>query len=120
MPSRRRRRWRGSSTSALPDGNGSMATAARLNAILADSDERSHRHIVTPEGVALPVALASRSERAAAFLIDLLIIVGCFIAIILVAAATGFLAFDSGSNRSIAIWIWIALLLGWFAVRSFY
>ena len=31
-----------------------MATAARLNAILGDADERSHRSIVTPEGVALP------------------------------------------------------------------
>jgi uncharacterized RDD family membrane protein YckC len=97
-----------------------MATAARLNAILADSDERSHRHIVTPEGVALPVELASRSERAAAFLIDLLIIVGCFIALGLVAAATGLLGFRSHGDRSIAIWIWIILLLGWFVVRSFY
>ena len=98
-----------------------MATAARLNAILADSDERSHRHIVTPEGVALPVELAARSERAAAFLIDLLIVTGSFIAMILLAMAAGLLGFSgSGSDRSIANWVSIALLLGWFVVRSFY
>ena len=97
-----------------------MATAARLNAIFHESDERAHRNIVTPEGVALPVELASRSERAAAFLIDLLIIVGCFIALGLLAAATGLMGIGSRSDRSIAIWIWIALLLGWFVVRSFY
>jgi len=97
-----------------------MAATARLNAILTDADERSHRSIVTPEGVALPVELASRSERAAAFLIDLLIITGCFIALGLLAAAAGLLGFRSGGDRGIAIWVWIALLLGWFIVRSFY
>ena len=97
-----------------------MATAARLNAILAEADERSHRSIVTPEGVALPVELGARSERAAAFLIDLLIITGCFIALGLLALAAGLLGFRSGPDRGIAIWIWIALLLGWFVVRSFY
>jgi uncharacterized RDD family membrane protein YckC len=98
-----------------------MATAARPNAILADTDERSRRSIVTPEGVALPVELGSRSERAAAFLIDLLIITGCFIALILLAIAAGLLGFsDSGSDRSISNWVSIVLLLGWFVVRSFY
>ena len=97
-----------------------MATAARLNAILADADERSHRSIVTPEGVALPVELGARSERAAAFLIDLLIITGCFIALGLLALAAGLLGFRSHGDRGVAIWVWIALLLGWFLVRSFY
>jgi uncharacterized RDD family membrane protein YckC len=97
-----------------------MATAARLHAFLGERDERSHRNIVTPEGVALPVELAARSERAAAFLIDLLIITGCFIALGLLAMAAGLLGFRSGGDRGIAIWVWIALLLGWFVVRSFY
>ncbi len=97
-----------------------MATAARLHAFRGETDERSHRNIVTPEGVALPVELAARSERAAAFLIDLLIITGCFIALGLLAMAAGLLGFGSGSDRGIAIWVWIALLLGWFVVRSFY
>ena len=97
-----------------------MATAARLNAILAEADERSLRNIVTPEGVALPVELGSRSERAAAFLIDLLIITGCFIALGLLALAAGLLGFRTEGERGVAIWVWIALLLGWFVVRSFY
>ena len=96
-----------------------MAATARLNAILHDSDERSHRSIVTPEGVALPVELGSRSERAAAFLIDLLIITGCFIGLGLLALAAGLLGFRA-EDRGIATWVWIALLLGWFIVRSFY
>jgi uncharacterized RDD family membrane protein YckC len=97
-----------------------MAAAARLNAIVGAADERSHRNIVTPEGVALQVELAARSERAAAFLIDLLIIAGCFLALILLAVGVGLVGFDSDRDRGIAVWVWIALLLGWFAVRSFY
>jgi len=98
-----------------------MAAIARRNAILADADERSHRDIVTPEGVALPVELAARSERAAAFLIDLLVITGCFIALGLLAWAAGLLGFTgSRGDRGVAMWVWIALLLGWFVVRSFY
>ena len=98
-----------------------MATAARLHAFLGEADEKSHRNIVTPEGVALPVELAARSERAAAFLIDLLIITGCFILLGLLAWWAGLLEFaGSRSDRGLAMWVWIALLLGWLVVRSFY
>jgi len=90
-----------------------MAAIDRLHAVFGETDERSRRHIVTPEGVALPVELAGRSERAAAFLIDLSIMAGCFIALILLAIAAGLSDFQ-------ADWIWIVLLLAWFAVRSFY
>ena len=96
-----------------------MAATARLSAILSDSDERARRDIITPEGVAFPVELGSRSERAAAFLIDLLIITACFIGLGLVAAAAGLIGF-SGSNSGLTMWVWIVLLLGWFVVRSFY
>jgi uncharacterized RDD family membrane protein YckC len=90
-----------------------MAAIARLHSVLGETDEKSRRHIVTPEGVALPVELAGRSERAAAFLIDLLIMAACFVVLILLALAAGLN--DFGSD-----WIWIALLLIWFVVRSFY
>lgn len=96
-----------------------MATVARAPGFGADVDEKSRRHIVTPEGVALPVELAGRSERAAAFLIDLLIITGSFIAIILLAWAMG-IATDDVDNENVANWFWIMLLLAWFVVRSFY
>ena len=65
----------------------------------------AHRDISTPEGVALPVDLASRGERAAAFLIDLLIIIGCFIGIVLLALRSliGVSGAEDGSH-----WFWIA------------
>lgn len=96
-----------------------MATVARTPGFGGEVDEKSRRHIVTPEGVALPVDLAGRGERAAAFLIDLLIITGSFIAIILLAWAMG-IATDEVDGDGLANWFWIALLLAWFAVRSFY
>src|SRR5262249_18519059 len=113
------RRLCGACISALPDGIGPMAATGRLNAILTDSDERARRNIITPEGVALPVELGSRSERAAAFLIDLLIITACFIALGLLAGAAGLIGFG-GSHSGLTMWVWIVLLLGWFVVRSFY
>ncbi|MGH6928835.1 MAG: RDD family protein, partial [Dongiaceae bacterium] len=90
-----------------------MTAIARLHTVLGETDQKSRRHIVTPEGVALPVELAGRSERAAAFLIDLLIMVACFVVLILLALAAGLNRFESD-------WIWIVLLLMWFIVRSFY
>lgn len=90
-----------------------MTAIARLHSVLGETDEKSRRHIVTPEGIALPVELGGRSERAAAFLIDLLIMVGCFVLLILLALAAGLNRFESD-------WVWIALLLMWFVVRSFY
>ncbi|MGH6886792.1 MAG: RDD family protein, partial [Geminicoccales bacterium] len=97
-----------------------MATVARLHALLGETDERSRRTIVTPEGVALPVELAGRSERAAAFLIDLSIITGCFIGLILLAWLAGLTEGGPGEGQGIAVWVWIILLLVWFLVRSFY
>jgi uncharacterized RDD family membrane protein YckC len=90
-----------------------MTVIARLHTVLGETDEKSRRHIVTPEGVALPVELGGRSERAAAFLIDLLIMIACFVVLILLALAAGLNRFESD-------WIWIVLLLLWFVVRSFY
>src|SRR5262245_56190579 len=97
-----------------------MATAARHNALLGEADERSHRDIVTPEGVALPVELGSRGERAAALLIDLLIITGCFICLGLVAVLVGAISLTAGGDKGVTTWVWIVLLLCWFIVRSFY
>ena len=90
-----------------------MTAIAKLHSVLGETDEKSRRHIVTPEGVALPVELGGRSERAAAFLIDLLIMAACFVVLILLALAAGLNRFESD-------WVWIVLLLMWFIVRSFY
>jgi len=96
-----------------------MATAARTSAFGAESDERSRRHIVTPEGIALPVDLAGRSERAAAFVIDLLIIGAGIATIVILAMVSGIAVFESEVD-SLANWFWILLLLAFFMLRSFY
>ncbi|HTO83458.1 MAG TPA: RDD family protein [Methylomirabilota bacterium] len=96
-----------------------MAATARLNPLLGTGDEGARRHIVTPEGVALPVDLAGRSERAAAFFIDLLIIVGSLLALVLIGVLAGL----TGAGRHgflLTKWIWVGLFLLWFLVRSFY
>jgi len=96
-----------------------VAATARLNPLLGAGDDGARRHIVTPEGVALPVDLAGRSERAAAFLIDLLIIVGSLLALVLVGVLAGL----TGAGRHeflLTKWIWVGLFLLWFLVRSFY
>jgi uncharacterized RDD family membrane protein YckC len=97
-----------------------VTAIARLHSILGETDQKSRRHIVTPEGVALPVELAGRSERAAAFLIDLLIMAACFVVIVLLAFAAGLTATGVGSAMGLAAWVWILLWLAWFVVRSFY
>jgi uncharacterized RDD family membrane protein YckC len=99
-----------------------MVAIDRLHSLLGETVEKSRRHIVTPEGVALPVELAGRSERAAAFLIDLLVVTACFIGLFLLAWTAGLTMAGSAdaSAMGVAMWVWIVLLLAWFFVRSFY
>jgi uncharacterized RDD family membrane protein YckC len=96
-----------------------MAATARLSPLLHGSDEKARRHIVTPEGVALPVDLAGRGERAAAFILDMMIIIGCLVLIPIAALLVGFIDPRIGSEH-FSHWAWIGLLLLWFLVRSFY
>ncbi|HJN92392.1 MAG TPA: RDD family protein [Dehalococcoidia bacterium] len=79
-------------------------------------ERRRRRDIVTPEGVALPIELAELGERAAAFLIDLLILGACvvFPSLLLVL-----LAMLAGIPYSNGVLMALVLLLS-FAVRSFY
>ncbi len=74
---------------------------------------RSRREIVTPEGVALHVELAEHGERAAAFLIDLMIWLGVAIFSYLVVIA--FLV----ETRAIGVVVTIVLFIGFF-VRNLY
>ncbi|HEY7689006.1 MAG TPA: RDD family protein [Dongiaceae bacterium] len=93
-----------------------MATAAsqRLTAMLGAVDPSARRHIETPEGVLLPVDLASRGERAAAFMIDLFAIVASFVVILLTMMGVGIAGADLGA------WYQILLILIFFFLRSFY
>ena len=76
------------------------------------SPGRLERNIVTPEGVLIPVRLASLDQRLIAFTIDIVIVLGCVIIIVLLGA----LAFIG--QRSYVAWS-LALLVSFF-IRSFY
>lgn len=91
------------------------ATAsARIGAMLGAVDPAARRMIVTPEGVLLPVDLASRGERAAAFLIDLFVIIVGFVCTILLLILVGI------SGAEMGAWFWIVLMLVFFCLRNFY
>lgn len=87
------------------------AYAGKLTAI---TGARLMRSISTPEGVVLPVELGQRGERAVAFILDILIIFGTLFAIYFVLFLTLF------SSRSTIGWLFSAVLLLSFFVRSFY
>ena len=91
------------------------ATAsARISAMLGAVDPAARRMIATPEGVLLPVDLASRGERAAAFLIDLFAIIVSFVGIVLLLVLVGV------SGAEMGAWFWIILMLAFFYLRNFY
>jgi uncharacterized RDD family membrane protein YckC len=91
------------------------ATAsARIGAMLGAVDPAARRMIATPEGVLLPVDLASRGERAAAFLIDLFVIIVGFVCTVLLLILVGI------SGAEMGAWFWIILMLVFFFLRNFY
>ena len=51
--------------------------------------ERRHRDLVTPEGLALPLTIASRGARAGALMLDLAIVFGSLIVLLIVLGAIG-------------------------------
>ncbi len=80
-----------------------------------DAPDRALREIVTPEGVAITVRLADRSERVAALIIDLMVIAG----VALVLGFVFFLAISAGGGSG-GEWLASIGMLVWFALRSFY
>lgn len=81
------------------------------------SDDRFVRELVTPEGVDLRVRLGEASERAAAFLLDALIIIAGLIvlSIVVVLALVG--GGVNNTNEQVLAVIW---LLGAFLARNAY
>jgi uncharacterized RDD family membrane protein YckC len=77
--------------------------------------EGRRREIITPEGVPLSLALAERGDRAAAFLIDFVIIAVAVIALALLAYFAG--GASLGASGS---WTTPFVLVAVFAVRNFY
>lgn len=74
------------------------------------------REFVTPEGVDLRLKMGSYGERATAFLLDALIILGALLALTLVAFAALWRAGGDWGMEVVAI-IW---MVGAFALRNFY
>lgn len=73
------------------------------------------RALITPEGVDLQVRVAPASERAAALVIDLAIILGTLIGATFLAIAAGITTRGGGGQIIVIIW-----LLGAFLLRNFY
>jgi uncharacterized RDD family membrane protein YckC len=76
---------------------------------------RERRSLVTPEGVDLDLRLADRGQRLAAFLLDLLIMVGALVAVTLLTLLGAYLTGGRGWEVGAILW-----LLGFFLLRNFY
>lgn len=89
-------------------------------AIGTDPGARGRRRIiVTPEGVALPVTLGQRGERAAAFLIDLLIVIGAILVLYILLFLVILQLYAGGGSGGVG-WLLSGVILISFFIRSFY
>lgn len=80
-----------------------------------DENRRFTRSLVTPEGVALGVRIASAGERAGAFVIDALIII---LSIVIFTMIISYVYRDGGmAANGFAQIVW---LIGFFVIRNFY
>ncbi len=79
------------------------------------ADEKMRRRLVTPEGVDLSLRLASRSQRLAAFVLDLLIMAGILIGTTILLGIA--LASSGGYGGQLILVVW---LLGFFLLRNGY
>ncbi|HEX5379966.1 MAG TPA: RDD family protein [Phenylobacterium sp.] len=77
----------------------------------------SSREFVTPEGVDLRLRLGEVSDRAAALIIDLLIILALLVALTLLAAGVAVAVATKAKAPEMVSVIW---LLGFFLLRNFY
>jgi uncharacterized RDD family membrane protein YckC len=80
-----------------------------------DSADRLVRKLVTPEGVDLKIKLASASERASAFFLDVAFIVLSLVALTIILIAGAMLSGFRAVEYMGALW-----LLGFFFLRVFY
>ncbi|MDH3233258.1 MAG: RDD family protein [Alphaproteobacteria bacterium] len=73
------------------------------------------RWIETPEGVVLPIELGPRGERAVAFILDFLIVIGIIVALYLLLI----IVILGGAFSGIG-WLFALVMLASFFIRSFY
>jgi len=71
-----------------------------VSAIAPARDERRVRALVTPEGVDLPLVLASRGARAGALLLDLLFVCVALVLVLLLVGLVGLGAFEVDLSRA--------------------
>jgi uncharacterized RDD family membrane protein YckC len=84
-----------------------MTTAAHL-----DHAYKRRRELITPEGLALPLTVASRGARAGALLLDLMVILGVFFALGLFLAIVGIGVLDiESADTTPAIELIVVLLI---------
>ncbi len=80
-----------------------MNTAASLpHRRLALSRRSRQRELVTPEGLALPLTLASRGSRLGALLLDLVFLVVGLIVFLIVLGMVGLNLFDEGDTANVS------------------
>jgi uncharacterized RDD family membrane protein YckC len=84
---------------------------ARRTILERSENGRRRVAILTPEGVELVVEVAERGERAGAFLLDALFVIGVVVALFFVAL------FSLGTLGGYAIALWVVLF---FLIRTFY
>jgi len=88
------------------------------------SEAKRLRELVTPEGLSLPLTIASRGARAGALMLDLLFIGLGFFALMLFLISIGFgmLDFNSSSNQNSALEFVVVLLimLFWFSRYGYF
>jgi uncharacterized RDD family membrane protein YckC len=99
-------------------GGFALAAADAASAPAPEADAKARREFVTPEGVDLRLRIGEASERAAAFLLDAVIIMGGMLALTLLAV----LAFAGAGDRAgqAGEWILVIWLLGSFCARNLY
>ena len=84
-------------------------------AVRTYENPRMRRRLVTPEGVDLGLVLASAGQRATAFILDAVIMVGVLIAMTLLAISGLFATGAQGAELVAIVW-----LLGFFVLRNGY
>jgi uncharacterized RDD family membrane protein YckC len=91
------------------------ATRPKPPPVPPDPTSRAAREFVTPEGVDLRLRLGEVSDRAAALVIDLLIIVATLVVFTIVVGAAVWASKAKVPEMAAVIW-----LLGFFLLRNFY
>ena len=91
---------------------------------LRQSFERRRRELITPEGLSLPVTLASRGSRAGALIMDLIIVSLAALAILLLLASVGIGLFgenfDETPTAAVELVIVAIIMVFWLARYGYF